>query len=155
MTLCKDIPYETMTSLEQIADIFSINHDGTITKLENLNNSLSIQIEIEYLASLKNSSYKVLNYELSGYSNFKFVDTCENNKVYTEIKEIEKMELSIFQAKVKGDNVIVGVCSDNCPYGELQFSAKNIKIYDQNYAKIEYNELVNMVKRYWKKWQKK
>jgi hypothetical protein len=143
-------------TLEKIADVFSINHDGVIIKLEQINSSLNIQVDIQYLASVKNSQNRILDLKLLECSNFKFVDFIDNNKIYRDIKMIQEMELSIINAEVKENIIVVGVsCNDECPYGELQFSAKDIVIFDQNGVEIEYTELIAMAKEYWGRLAKK
>jgi hypothetical protein len=136
--------------LVKIAHVFSINHDGVIIKLEQINSSLNIQVDIQYLASVKNSQNRILNLKLLECSNFKFVDFIDNNKIYRDIKKIQEMELSILTAEVKEKIIVVGVFwNDECPYGELQFSAKDILIFDQDGVEIEYMELIAMVTEYW------
>ncbi|MDR1179614.1 MAG: hypothetical protein LBK44_03850 [Spirochaetales bacterium] len=141
--------------LDKIADIFSINHDGKIIKLEKKDNILEIKVEIAYLAELRNNTDKILNYKISGCSGLKFVDICENSKIYTNIQEIEKMELTILEAKRRDNIIIIGVCSQKCPYGELQLCANDIIIYDQNNGEIKYSELKKMAKEYWEARERK
>jgi hypothetical protein len=53
--------------LEKIANIFSINHDGTIVNIEKEGNELNVDIDIQYLAQYFGNSFSLIRYKIIGF----------------------------------------------------------------------------------------
>ncbi|MDR0524338.1 MAG: hypothetical protein LBG90_00515 [Spirochaetaceae bacterium] len=139
---------------EKIVNILAINHDGTIIKIVPENYNLNIQVEIQYLANMINEKYTIMNYKLLEYSKFVFIDIYKNNKIYTDIDEIAKTELSIGYTRYENNNIIIDVFSSDCPYGQIHLMANDIIIYDQNDIEIDYEQMIKMSEEYWNNFSK-
>jgi hypothetical protein len=134
---------------DKIIKTLCLNHDGVITEIRHENNQLNMKIEISYLANMINEDYTIMKYKLLGYSKLEFINCEENNKKYTNIDEIEKMELTILDAKKIKKGICINVVTSNDKYGIIFLLADDIIIYDQNNIEMDYNELYEICKNYW------
>ena len=140
---------EKHINIDKIIKTLCLNHDGVIMEIRHENNQLDMKIEINYLANMINKEYTIMKYKLLGYSKLEFINCEENNKKYTNIDEIEKMELTILNARKIKNEICIDVVTSNDKYGQVYLLADDIIIYDQNNIEMDYNELYEICKNYW------
>ncbi len=152
-----------MKAIEDIRDIFSILHDGTIIAWTGNNELLTLTIECLYLAERIEKSfdrfyvklYNIDKIELDAWANdFNFP-----NIVKTDIADIFKAELDILSTNIKNDTVIVTCNQDNrgldyCG-GNLTISCQTIKIFDQNNNELTIEQFGKICDEYWDEFSKR
>ena len=151
-----------MTATEDIRDLFSILHDGTISAWTGNNDSLTLTVDCEYLAERIDKSFdkfyidliKVNKLELEPWTNP--IDLTTITK--TEYADIFKAELEILSADVK-DDIVVITCNQhdtNFDYcgGNLTMSCQAIKVFDQNKNELTIEQFGEICKKYWDEWSK-
>lgn len=152
-----------MTATEDIRDVFSILHDGTISAWTGDKNLLTLTVECEYLAQRIDKSFdrfyvaltNVDKLELDPWTNPIDLPTI----VKTDYADIFEAELEILSADIK-DYVVVITCNqhdtslDYCG-GNLTISSKTIKVYDQNKNELTINHFDKICNEYWEEWRKK
>lgn len=152
-----------MTATEDIRDIFSILHDGTISACTGDKNLLTLTVDCQYLAERICKSFDKFYVELISVDRIE-LDPWTNpidlpNIVKTEYTEIFKAELEILSADIKDDVVIV-TCNQhdtNFDYcgGNLIISCQTIKVFDKNKNELTIDQFGEICKNYWDEWSKK
>jgi len=152
-----------MTATEDIRDIFSILHDGTISACTGDKDLLTLTVDCEYLAERIDKSFdkfyvdliKVNKLELNPWTNPIDLPTITK----TDYSDIFKAELEILSADIK-DDVVVITCNqhdtrfDYCG-GNLTLSCQAIKVFDQNKNELTIDQFGEICKNYWDEWSKK
>lgn len=152
-----------MTATEDIRDIFSILHDGTIALWAGDKNLLTLTVDCEYLAERIDKSFDKFYVELINVDKLE-LDPWTNpidlpTIVKTEYADIFKAELEIVTADIKEDVVVI-TCNQhdtNFDYcgGNLIISCQTIKVFDQNRNELTIDQLDKIGKNYWNEWSKK
>lgn len=152
-----------MTTNEDIKDIFSILHDGTISAWTGNKDLLTLTVECKYLAERIDKSFdkffielkEIDKMELEPWANQVGLSTI----VKTEFTDIFKAELEIMSADVIDDFVLVTCLQFDTNYdysgGNLSIRCKTIKVFDQNKNELAINQFEEMSKNYWNEWSKK
>lgn len=146
-----------MTTTENISNIFSILHDGTISAWMGNKDLLYLTIECEYLAERIDKSFDrfyvelidIEKLELNPWTNSIELPTIIN----TTYADIFKAELEILSAEVI-DDIVVITCNQhdkNFDYcgGNLAIRCKEVKVYDQNKNELTIDQLGDICKIYW------
>ena len=155
--LSEFIGKDIMTTREDLIDIFSILHDGTISEWRGDKRLLTLTVECLYLAERIDKSfdkfyielYDIVKIELDPWTNSKEIPSI----IKTEFTDIFKAELEILGANLKEENVVV-TCSQfdkNFDYigGNLTINCQKIKIFDQNKNELTIDQLGEICKNYW------
>ena len=152
-----------MTASEDIRDIFSILHDGTITTWTGDRILLTLTVECEYLAERIDKSFNSFYVELSNIDKMELAPWTSPIHLPTIIKtdfaDIFKAELLILSADIIDGSVVVS-CSqynrdlDYCG-GNLTISCQKIKVFDQNKNALTIGEFGEICKNYWDEWRTK
>ncbi len=152
-----------MTVTEDIRDIFSILHDGTISAWTGDKNLLTLTVDCEYLAERIDKTFDKFYVELINVDKLE-LDPWTNpidlpTIVKTEYADIFKTELEILSADIKEDVVVI-TCNqhdtrfDYCG-GNLTISCRTIKVYDQNKNELTIGQFDKICNEYWDEWSKK
>ncbi|MBV7532904.1 hypothetical protein [Chitinophaga sp. sic0106] len=152
-----------MTAVNDIRDIFSIFHDGTITTWTGDKDLLTLTISCKYLAERIDKSFDEFYIKLENVSTVE-LDPWPFEKdmptvVKTEIADIFRAELEIISADIQENKVVV-TCSqhdNNFDYcgGNLTISARAIKLLDQSEHPLTVDELWEICKAYWAEFRNK
>ena len=152
-----------MTATEDIRDVFSILHDGTISAWTGDKNLLTLTVDCEYLAERIDKSFdkfyvelfNVVNLELEPWTNPIDLPTI----VKTYYADIFKAELEILSADIKNDVVVITCNQHDNSFdyggGNLTISCKKIKVYDQNKNELTIDQFDKISNEYWDEWSKK
>lgn len=152
-----------MKVLEDIKDIFSILHDGTITSWIGDRNSLTLAIECLYLATRINKSFDKFYVELNQVTELK-LSTWPNPfnqpvKILTDLSEIFKAELEILSADIKDNSVLISCNQTDTKFnycgGNLTLNCSEIKIYNQNKQELTIEQINKICQSYWDNFGKK
>ncbi len=146
-----------MNVIEDIRDIFSILHDGSITAWTGDNDWLTLTIKCDYLAERIDKSYTKFYVDLYKIKQLEFHPWPNPADlpaiIKTDFTDIFKAELDILSAEIKEDVVIV-TCNqtdtdfDYCG-GHLAISCETIKISDQSENELMIDQLDAICKSYW------
>ncbi|HEY3405211.1 MAG TPA: hypothetical protein VGK59_17625 [Ohtaekwangia sp.] len=146
-----------MIATEDIRDIFSILHDGTISAWAGDAHLLILTVECEYLAERINKSFDKFYVELLRIDKME-LDPWTNPVdlpaiIKTDFADIFKAELEILSADIK-DNAVVVSCNqhdtdfDYCG-GNLTIRCQKIKVFDQIQNELTIDQLHTICKNYW------
>jgi hypothetical protein len=124
-------------------------HDGTITQFLKGAKTISMEIEIEYLAELINKNFTSFICEFINCEeiNFKFWE--EDNKTINDLELLKKYELEIIEVEEIDDIVVLKCLSNLNTGGNLYIKTEIIKIYDQEKREISISKLAEVSHQYW------
>lgn len=152
-----------LNTQQNIIDIFSILHDGTIESWTGDKNKLVLKVSCFYLAELIDKDFEYFYIEITEILKIE-LDTWINPiekgpQIFTEISDIFKAELEILSAD-KVDNEIVITCNQpfrdmNYSGGNLTLNCKSIKVFDQNINELTIEKFGEICKQYWDNFGKK
>ncbi len=147
---------------QEMADVFSIFHDGAIESHVGDKSCLKLKIDCTYLAELINPSYTCFYVELNNIKEIKLdtysKENTDNNpeelpNILCDIDDIFEEEIDIYDANVEGNYVQVNcwIYSDKAKYvaNSLKFDCDNLSIFDENNKPITFAELCQIGEKYW------
>jgi hypothetical protein len=152
-----------MTVNEDIRDIFSILHDGTISAWTGDKNLLTLTVDCQYLAERIDKSFDKFYLELKAIEKIE-LDPWTNptelpTVIKTDLAEIFKAELEIMSAAIKDDFVVVTCLQfdTNFDYngGNLSICCKTISVFDQGKNELTIEQFDKLCSEYWEEWSKK
>lgn len=150
-----------MTTHQNLADIFSIFHDGTITDWSGDMHHLRLTIECEYLAELINPTFDTFYVELFGIEFLEFEpwpDPVDLPVILqTDIPAIFQTELGILNGEV-GENCVKIICETlerNIGYvgGILHLNCSDAGMFNQQQQPITLDRLKEIATIYWNRFQ--
>lgn len=152
-----------MTAKENIREIFSILHDGTITRWKGNKDKLTLAIDCLYLAERIDNSFDKFYVQLFNIDKLEldpWTNSIEIEKVIkTDFEEIFKAELDILSAVINDDAVIVSCQQYNRDFdysgGNLKINCEKIKVFDQNKNELTIKQFGEICKSYWDEFRKK
>jgi hypothetical protein len=143
-------------NLNEMTIAVSCLHDGTITSIEQTSeqtwDTLTISIEIPYLAEIINPEYIHFTYQFVNYHEL-FYESWNNDKRERDIATIVSMELEINEV-VQEEAYIKITCLCNTPGndgGHLYIQAEDLIMYDQGSNNLTFEEIQRITKAYWHK----
>jgi hypothetical protein len=148
---------------ENIRDIFSIFHDGSITHSSLEADTLSFDVEIQYLAERVSRAFRKFHVRLLGVANIHFStwprDLKSEPAVLTDPQKIFEPDLEILEGSLNGKEVQV-VCNQHAsdfPYcgGELRLRGAAAEVTDEAGKSYSLDELTALCKGYWDDWAKR
>jgi hypothetical protein len=151
------------STLEDIRDIFSILHDGTISTWTGDKNLLILKVRCEYLAERIDKSYKSFYIECRQIEKLEFhpwMNPAElPQTLLTDIEDIFKADLEILSADLENEFVKI-TCNqhltkiDYCG-GTILLNCKTIAIFDQAKRQLSIDDLDKICKGYWDNFSQK
>lgn len=149
----------SVTNTENVRDIFSIFHDGTIAGWKGDKSSLTLKIECQYLAEKIDPTFEDFFVELTDIGKLVLVvwmNSIELEQEYfVELKDIFQAELEILSAEIENDLIKVSCNQSDTTFdyfgGTLYISCKDIKVFDQNRVELTIDRLDQICKQYWDK----
>jgi hypothetical protein len=152
-----------MTATEDIRDIFSILHDGTISAWTGDKDLLTLTVDCQYLAERIDKSFDRFYVELRQVDDL-FLSTWPNPfdipvQTLTELSNIFKAELELLSADIKDGKVVIACNQHDTDFdycgGNLTISCKTINVFDQNKNELTIDQFDEICKCYWDEWSKK
>jgi hypothetical protein len=152
-----------MTATEDIRDIFTILHDGTISAWTGDKDLLTLTVDCEYLAKRIDKTFDKFYVELTRIDEL-FLSTWPNPfdlpvQTLTKPSDIFKAELEILSADIKEREVIIACNQHDTDFdycgGNLTISCERIKVFDKNKIELTVDHFGELCKNYWDEWSKK
>ncbi len=148
---------ESNKALENIRDIFSIFHDGTIETWNGNHELLKLKIDCEYLAQRIDKSYA------SFYVEFEKIEKLEFNpwmnpihqpqKLFSNIVDIFQASLEILSVEIENAFAKITCNQHNLDFdycgGTLLVNCKNVKVFDEKNNMLTIDELDKICNEYW------
>lgn len=152
-----------MSILENVKSIFSILHDGCISEWTGDNYVMTLTIECQYLAERIDKSFDRFYVELWQVDAMTLTTWPNRTDIPTRILsgpcEIFKAELEILSAEIENEQVVVSCYQDDSSFdyrgGNLSFSCRAIKIFDQNKRELTIEQFGKLANEYWDEWSRK
>jgi hypothetical protein len=152
-----------MQAIEDIRDIFSILHDGTIETWAGDMEFLTLTIDCLYLAERIDKTFEKFYVELYHIDKIELDAWTMPITIPPAIKnglaEIFQAELEILSAAIK-DDVVAITCNqhdtdfDYCG-GTLTIRCQNIKVFDQDRNELTINQWGQICDDYWNDFRKR
>lgn len=149
-----------ITDPQDLADMFSIFHDGTIEAWTLSDGVLSLVVDIPYLANRVHSSYEQFTIQLVNVDSltFKTWPTAEVKPEFlADAARIFLFPLWILEGQVDNSQIVV-YCSlpkiEDPGYsgGELRFYADGANVTTQGGELISLDQLKTHAENYWEEW---
>ena len=146
------------TDIKEISDIFSIFHDGGITKFEERQDFSLMHIDCMYLAERIDKDFTSFVLKIYNPKDIQLKtwpqDKKDEAKIIKDINIIFQTELDIYRSEIVNGKLLVYVgqnLDNSLEYagGDLTFDCSAIEIFDQNNNIIHYSDLVAVCKKYW------
>lgn len=146
-----------ISTQEDIANIFSLFHDGVISSHLSSKEGVLFIVEIPHLAQIINPAYTKFLVCLFGANTVQFQtwpsDADNSSTTLTALDEIFKLRLEILQGEVRGNTIEVSCnqTADAFPYGggELQFQVEIATVSDEAGKFWPIGQLDALFKEYW------
>ena len=110
----KRVKHMKIKGSENIREIFSIFHDGGIVNCQIENDTLMMDVEIQYLAERINPSFRKFSITLAEVGSIRFLtwpnDLHSEPALMTDVKTIFKSDLEILEGNIKGREIQV-ICN--------------------------------------------
>ena len=142
---------------EKIATVIGAFHDGQINFEKAENGNHIWKIDCEYLAKLIDLNYdsfwlKIVNCKKIQFKPWRIPKELPK-EIWESPQEIFKTELEIVLTKNEEGQITLFCNQNNPDYnyigGELVFECDSIEIFDQEWNKILYHHLGELVSQYW------
>ncbi|AFM03380.1 hypothetical protein Fleli_0926 [Bernardetia litoralis DSM 6794] len=151
-----------ITQKQDMADIFSVLHDGMIEDHKIEDDNLILKIYCQYLAKNINSSYEYFWIELQNINSISLMPWLKDTKEEVFWKDIElifQKGLEILNTKITSEDTIQVICdcydrfNEDAIYvgGILEFDCNSIRIFDEAKNEINLGFLKEIATKYWDK----
>lgn len=146
---------------ESISQIFSVFHDGVITNYRNDKGSLTLEVEISYLAERVNPAFRKFEITLFEVKNVRFSPWLDNPEIsprpWFELSKIFVPELDILSGELENGQVRV-VCNQPAAGvgycgGDLYFDVEAAEVVDEAGMDYSIEALVSLSRGYWDEWK--
>ena len=148
---------ENNKALENIRDIFSIFHDGTIKTWNGNHELLKLKIDCEYLAKKIDEDFKVFYVEFSHFEKLEFIpwmNPINKSQIsFITTEDIFQANLEILSAEIENEAVKI-TCNQldtNFDYygGALFMNCKSVKVFDEKNNELTIEILDKVCNEYW------
>ena len=148
---------DNQKTLEDIRDVFSIFHDGTIETWNGNRESLKLKIDCEYLANKIDKSYRIFYVEFEQIDKLEFIPWMNPIKNYqildTNIETVFQTSLEILSAEIENKIVKITCNQSNNDFdywgGILLVNSKSVKIFDEKNNELTIDKLDEICNEYW------
>lgn len=153
---------------QELADIFTIFHDGVIEDFQIDENNLYLTIGCVYLAELVNPSFesfilKLINIDKLELNSYSYITDHSNTEDYpiiiSDIETIFEVEIDIFNAKSDNEFVKVNIwiVNDKSRFvaNQLNIKCENYSLYNEENKPFSINRLYKISENYWTKFEEK
>jgi hypothetical protein len=146
-----------LNTQQDIIDIFSILHDGTIESWTGDKEKLLLKVSCFYLAELIDKDFEYFYIEIIEVQKIEldtWINPIENGpQIFTELSDIFKAELEILSADIKDKDVVI-TCNQpfrdmNYSGGNLTINCKSLKVFDHDKNELTIEEFEKICNQYW------
>ena len=154
------MPAPMIHGVEELAQLFSIFHDGVVTQPQASGDNLLLRVEISYLAERIQPGFTVFQVCLHRVEDLSFVtwpkDAAAAPQILHDIEDIFNPELDILSGDIAEDRVHV-VCNQASPStphcgGTLTFRAASAAVTDEKGTPYSLADLAIISRAYWDEW---
>ena len=147
--------------MNDIAEVFSLLHDGTVIKWAGDKDLLTLKISCLYLAERIKPTYEYFYLDLHKINKLEFNPWTAPSDIPNIIKqepgEIFETELEVLYAEVKDDSVKVSFNQADPKYdycgGNLYVNCDAIKLFDHEHKELAIGQLNQICNEYWDDWK--
>ena len=163
MTSNSETPAATVSTLEEIAEVFSIFHDGGVDGVRPSGSDVEIEIDISYLAKRVDESFSFFLVQLHECTVLRFVPWGEEDGArpssIVATEPVESLDLEILSATVESEAVHV-LClahagGESIRGGVLELSVAALTVLDERRCPMTLAALGEVSDGYWADWRKK
>lgn len=144
-----------MNPSQDILDLFTILHDGSIVELVKVDSQINIKIEIDYLAKMIREDHDHIFLLIDNPKNMIFIPWSDEQGSITTMEEISHLELEILGCDTENDKYIIHCHCDEkrheYPGGDLVLDFTEFIVKDQEGKTIGLQKLRTLANNYWQK----
>jgi len=134
----------------KIGDVLAVFYEGFFEEFSRQGNDVNFKIECAYLAELVCPETRYFYGTLKQVEAIYFVPWEDEYLRISNLKEIESLKLDILGAESLYDKIkIYSNCAHSYSGGNLFIAASGIKIYDETFERLNYEELYGLADKYW------
>ncbi len=135
---------------KKVRDILSIFYEGYFEEFSRIGNDINFKIECAYLADMLIPGSKHFYGTLKNVSEFYFIPWDEESNRICDLRLIESFKPDMLGAEYLYDKVkIYSNCSHTYSGGNLYLTADEVKIYDENFERMNFDVLHELADKYW------
>ena len=154
-----------ITQKQDMADVFSVLHDGMIEEHKIEDGNLILELYCQYLAKNINPSYEFFLVKLNQLKSISLMPWLKDSQEEIFWKDTElifQKGLEILNAEVISENIIRVFCDCNYEFdsslnyvgGTLEFDCHSIRIFDEEKKEISLDFLKEIAIKYWEEFSK-
>jgi hypothetical protein len=151
-----------LTSVSDIADLFSVFHDGEIMSHQSQAGDLRLRLDVEYLAKRIQPTFQCFEIELLGVKNLEFTTWPEDEQAPRQLHKPEEIfipRLEVLSGETEGSTVRV-VCNQPASRvgwsgGDLRFEVRGARVRDEAGLEWSIENLKSLAEAYWAEWSER
>lgn len=136
--------------MKKIQEVLSVFQEGVFEELSLIEKDLNFKMECKYLADQVQSHYAYFYGVLKNVQDIFFVPWDDEMLEIRSIEEIKKLKLDILSVDAEDGYIkIYSNCQGGYSGGNLFISASSIKIYDEDFVELHFEDLLELSDKYW------
>lgn len=135
---------------KKVRDILSVFYEGFFESFSKSGQDINFKIECSYLADILIPGSRYFYGTIKNVQDFYFIPWDEEDLEIRDLVTIESFKLDMLGAEYLYDKVkIYSNCSHTYSGGNLYIAADEVKVYDENFERLEFVKLHDMADKYW------
>jgi hypothetical protein len=136
--------------MKKVQEILSVFQEGVFEEFSLNERDLNFKMECRYLADQIHSEYTYFYGVFKGVKDVFFVPWDDDLLEIRSLNEIKKLRLDILSVDVEDNYIKV---YSNCQHcysgGNLFIDASSIKIFDEDFVELQFEDLLDLSDKYW------
>ena len=136
--------------MKKIQEILSVFQEGVFEELSLSGKDLNFKLECKYLADQIQSEYNFFYGVFKGVKDVFFVPWDDDLTEIRSLYEIRRFKLDILSVDVEDNFIkIYSNCQEGYSVGNLFIDASYVKIFDENFEVLRFEDLLELSDKYW------
>ena len=136
--------------MKKVQEILSVFQEGVFEEFSLNERDLNFKIECRYLADQIQSEYTCFYGVFKGVKDVFFVPWDDDLLEIRSLNEIKKLKLDILSVDVEENYIkVYSNCQQCFSGGNLFIDATSIKIFDEDFVELQFEDLLELSDKYW------
>lgn len=136
--------------MKKIQEILSVFQEGVFEELALNEKDLNFKIECKYLADQIQAEYSFFYGVVKNVKDLFFVPWDDDLLEIRSLQEIKELKLDILSVDLEGAYIkIYSNCQGVYSGGNLYINGTSIKIFDEDFAELQFEDLLELSDKYW------
>lgn len=135
---------------KRVRDVLSVFYEGFFEEFSRSGNDVNFKIECSYLSDIVLPGSRYFYGTLKNVNDLYFVPWDEDYNQIRDLNIIESLKLDMLGAEYLYEKIkVYSNCCHTYSGGNLYIAANDIKIYDENFERLKFEELHELADKYW------